>query len=195
MLESTAEELGVETAHESKIRVNIIVAGVPIRNSSLLGIGYQGRIPWYLSEDLRYFRQITLSHIVIMGRRTWESIPETHRPLAGRANIVISRNGDARNFSGARLVRDLDEALSCARTLIKYGARTEVFIIGGAELYRTYLTEHPKEWYRLYLTRIKQGSWLPAYDTYFNLDWVPSRIIKSINNAVEADYEIYERGV
>ena len=54
-------------------------------------IGIENRLPWHLPEDLQHFRRVTRGHPVIMGRRTWESLPDAFRPLPGRLNIVISR--------------------------------------------------------------------------------------------------------
>lgn len=55
-------------------------------------IGKEGKMPWHLPEDLAYFRKMTLNHTVVMGRRTWESLPPRHRPLSDRTNIIISSN-------------------------------------------------------------------------------------------------------
>lgn len=92
-------------------------------------IGAQGQLPWRLPEDLRFFKQQTMGRPVIMGRRTWESIG---RPLPGRQNIVVTHSKDVR-AEGATVVGSLAAALAaCA------GAE-EVFVIGGAELYRAAL--------------------------------------------------------
>lgn len=88
-------------------------------------IGTAGRLPWYLPEDLRHFKALTLGHPVIMGRRTWESIG---KPLPGRENIVVSRQR-AYDAPGARVCGSLDESLAqCADAPI-------AFVIGGADLY------------------------------------------------------------
>ena len=92
-------------------------------------IGAQGRLPWHLPEDLRFFKAQTMGCPVIMGRRTWESIG---RPLPGRKNVVVTRSA---GFSapGASVADSLDAALAlCA-------AEPKVFVIGGAELYRAAL--------------------------------------------------------
>lgn len=65
----------------------ILAASVP----APLGIGLSGRLPWHLARELKYFRQATSNHVVVMGRRTWESIPEKWRPLPARVNVVVSR--------------------------------------------------------------------------------------------------------
>ena len=91
-------------------------------------IGDAGSIPWHLPEDLAHFKEITLGGSVIMGRRTWDSLPERFRPLAGRRNIVITRQPHWR-AEGATVVHSLAEALAAA-------APDPVWIIGGGDIYR-----------------------------------------------------------
>ncbi len=195
-VEVNEAEADAEVNTETKVEVNIIVAGVKLEDDRL-AIGYQGTIPWRLLEDLRYFRQVTLGHVVIMGRRTWESIPATHRPLPGRVNIVVSRDKTKVELPGAYLSHDLGAALEYANSLCKFKSQTwggcKIFIIGGAELYRSYLEMYPNAWHRLYLTVVKQGAWEANYDTYFELKWVSKRTIKSSRETPEATYEVYER--
>ena len=89
-------------------------------------IGKEGKLPWHLSEDLKFFKQTTMGRPVIMGRHTWESIG---RPLPGRKNIVLTRDPSYK-AEGATVVSSLDEALK------QFGPDDIVFIIGGADLYR-----------------------------------------------------------
>jgi dihydrofolate reductase len=91
-------------------------------------IGRDGGIPWRLPEDLRRFRELTVGHAVVMGRRTWESLPDRFRPLPGRTNIVVTRN---RNWSaqGAYRAGAVEEALELL------GSEPQVFVIGGGEIY------------------------------------------------------------
>lgn len=173
------------------IKYDIIVAGVPT-DAGLFGIGFKGQIPWRVPEDIRYFRKITWGHTVIMGRKTWESIPAEYRPLAGRTNIVISRSATPNMFHGAHFARNISEALTLA-TASQSDMQNTVFLIGGTELYREFLRERPNDWCRLYLTRIHQGDWPSVYDAHFDLDWVPNRVLVSVKTTPEALYEIYER--
>jgi len=115
-------------------RVNLIVAWGHNRV-----IGRAGKLPWHLPADLRHFRQTTMGHPIVMGRRTWESIG---RALPGRRNIVITRN-PAWSAPGCESARGLGAALAmCA-------GEAEVFVIGGAQLFaealplaqRLFLTE------------------------------------------------------
>ena len=90
-------------------------------------IGAGGVMPWHLTEDLKHFREVTGSDPVVMGRRTWESLPERYRPLPGRANIVVTRQ-EGWDAPGAQVVHSVDEALAAA-------GDSTVWVIGGAELY------------------------------------------------------------
>ena len=105
-------------------------------------IGRDNQLLWHLPGDMRHFRETTRGKPVIMGRKTWESLPEKFRPLPGRLNVVVSRTPDYA-APGAVLAGSLEDALG------KAGEDDEVFVIGGAELYcqalplaeRLYLTE------------------------------------------------------
>lgn len=94
-------------------------------------IGAGGGMPWHVPEDLAHFREVTASHPVVMGRRTWESLPERFRPLPGRRNIVVTRADDWA-AEGALRAASLDHALDLART----DAAAWVWVIGGGELFR-----------------------------------------------------------
>lgn len=96
-------------------------------------IGAGGATPWHLPEDLKHFREVTAGQPVIMGRRTWESLPEKSRPLPGRTNIVVTaRDGWAAD--GAVRAASLTEALEAADAAAKPGDR--IWIIGGGRLYQ-----------------------------------------------------------
>lgn len=91
-------------------------------------IGRDGRLPWRLPEDARHFRDATMGHPVVMGRRTWESIPDSFRPLPGRRNVVVTRT-PGWHAEGAERAGSLEDALGLVRD------DEHVFVIGGAELY------------------------------------------------------------
>jgi dihydrofolate reductase len=109
-------------------------------------IGRGGELPWRLKTDMAHFRTLTLGKPVIMGRKTWESLPRA--PLPGRMNIVLSRDG---SFEPRRAVRseDFAEAVQIAREQAAEDGADEVCVIGGAALFalalpragRMYLTE------------------------------------------------------
>lgn len=91
-------------------------------------IGRGGELVWHESEDQKHFRRVTMGCPVIMGRKTWDSLPPRFRPLPGRRNVVVTRNPDWR-ADGAERAASLDEALGLVADAAK------VFVIGGAELY------------------------------------------------------------
>lgn len=103
-------------------------------------IGAKGAIPWHLPEELKRFKRLTLGHHIIMGRKTWESIG---RPLPGRTTVIVSRQRGY-DAPGATVVHSLDEAIAAG------GDDSEIFVIGGAELYAQAL---PRA-HRLYLTTV-----------------------------------------
>lgn len=104
-------------------------------------IGSNGQIPWHISEDFKRFKALTLGHPVIMGRKTWESLPR--RPLPGRRNIVITRNPEY-------IAEGAETALSTAEALALCAADEVPFIIGGATIY----AELYDLCTRIYLTRV-----------------------------------------
>lgn len=91
-------------------------------------IGRHNQLCWHLPEDLSRFRQLTRGQAVIMGRKTWESLPEAVRPLPGRQNIVVTRQASY-HAQGAQVATSLDEALSLVE-------RATAYVIGGEQLYR-----------------------------------------------------------
>ncbi len=109
-------------------------------------IGRRGQLPWQLSSDLKHFKVITMGKPVIMGRKTWESLPK--KPLPGRDNIVATRNPRYR-AEGAIVVDDIDAAIASGKVLAERRGVDEIAVIGGAEVFaalfdraeRIYLTE------------------------------------------------------
>ncbi len=120
-------------------------------------IGTAGQLPWRLKDDLAYFKRTTTGAPVIMGRKTWESLPK--RPLPGRANIVISRdwNYDAVE---ARVYSSVTPAINAAKAMALRAGQTEVFIIGGAAIYELALPLAD----RIYLTEVDAA---PEGDVHF----------------------------
>jgi dihydrofolate reductase len=115
-------------------------------------IGADGRIPWHISEDMKRFKALTLGKTVVMGRKTWDSLPR--KPLPGRTNIVVTRD-QAWSAEGAVTAASPQEA--AARAV------GEVMVIGGAEIYRYFLPLAT----RIELTEV-HGDF--AGDAFFNID-------------------------
>jgi len=98
-------------------------------------IGFKGDMPWHLPEDLARFKKLTRGHAVIMGRRTWESLPRRFRPLPGRTNIVVT---SLTTVDGAAVAGSLTGALELASALVESGDLAEDatrWIIGGARMF------------------------------------------------------------
>lgn len=92
-------------------------------------IGRAGALPWHLPEDLAHFRALTTGATVVMGRRTWESLPAKFRPLPGRRNVVLTGDGSW-SADGAEVAHELTAALTSA------ALTGDVWVIGGASVYR-----------------------------------------------------------
>lgn len=105
-------------------------------------IGQDNQIPWHLPADLRYFKDLTLYHYVIMGRKTFQSLG---KPLVKRSNVIITRDPFYIS-SSCQIARSVEEALEMATD----AEETEAFIIGGAEIFRLSM----RLWDRLYLTEV-----------------------------------------
>jgi dihydrofolate reductase len=95
------------------------------------GIGKNNDLMWHLAADMKFFRETTTSHIVVMGRKNWDSIPEKFRPLPNRENVILTRN-EQFVAENATVFHSLESCLSW------YSGEDEkiVFIIGGGEIYR-----------------------------------------------------------
>lgn len=138
------------------------------------GIGKNNALPWRIARDLKYFRDLTSTtpvpevlNAVIMGRKTWESIPDAHRPLKGRINIVLSRNPAYPMPEGHFVCGSLDEALE----LLIPAPVDRVFVIGGAEIYAQAM-QHPSCGL-LYLTQVRAvfdcDTYLPDFRPTYQL--------------------------
>ncbi len=101
-------------------------------------IGDGERMPWHLPEDLAHFRRETMGCPVIMGRRTWDSLPPRFRPLPGRVNLVVTRDAGWA-AAGAQRAGSLDQAVAAATAAVP-GA-TRLFVIGGGQLYAEALAQ------------------------------------------------------
>lgn len=143
-------------------------------------IGDAGRIPWHLPEDLRWFKELTMGGTLLMGRVTYESIG---RPLPGRRTIVLSRR-EGLQIPGVAVIRDLSQLQQAAGT-------GEVFVVGGAEVYRVALP-YCRDLYLTELRREVDGDrQMPVFEDVFRfsaqLRETPElRIIHFVNDEVRS---------
>jgi len=146
-------------------------------------IGMQGKLPWRLPADVKYFKEVTMGHPIVMGRRTWESLPK--RPLPGRRNIVISSNPDYQ-APGA-------EVIANPESLAGMVGAEEVFIIGGGTIFKHFMPQAD----RLYVTEIDAkftgDTYFPAFDLE-EWDLISAREGEiDQNNPYPHRYLVYER--
>lgn len=137
---------------KSSVKLSLIVARA--RNGV---IGVDGDLPWRLADDLAFFKQSTKGCPIIMGRKTWESLPR--RPLPGRDNIVLTRDW-AYKAKGAHIFTALEPAIEAGKALANASGQDEVFVIGGEALYDLTLAYADK----LYVTEVDADV---AGDAYF----------------------------
>ena len=117
-------------------------------------IGSDGGLPWHLPEDLALFRRLTTGSTVVMGRRTWESLPERFRPLPGRTNVVLTSD-PAWSADGAA------RASSVAEVLSTYG---DVWVIGGGAVYTAFLPHASRVVVTDVDLRVEGDTWAPVLD-------------------------------
>lgn len=139
----------------------VVVGGIWAQNPDGV-IGVDGGIPWHLSEDLKFFARTTIGHPVVMGRRTWESFPETFRPLPGRPNIVITSRPESVPADGERVwaVGSYAGALDLAVSLLpapgteQEDTPREVWVIGGPGVWREAAAHRPLPLTRALVTTV-----------------------------------------
>jgi dihydrofolate reductase len=144
-------------------------------------IGANGRLPWHFPEELKHFKEVTLGHPVIMGRRTWESLKG---PLAGRKNIVVTRTAGYQ-APGASVAASLPEALA------QCGNAAKAMVIGGSRLFEESLPIAAG----LELTEIHRDypgdTWFPKYD---RSQWKEKkREARTAADGTRFDYVLYEK--
>ncbi len=153
-------------------------------------IGLNNQLPWYLPEDLKYFKHVTLGKPIVMGRKTFESIG---RPLPGRTNIVISRNHNWPAPEGVKLVASIEEAIELAESIAIIDGTEELMVIGGAQIYSAAFDRADT----LYLTKVHSSVKGDAYFKGFvENDWAlksEQRFEAAGNNPYDYSFCVYER--
>ena len=125
------------------------------------GIGKNGRLPWHLPADLKHFKEITCQttlpskkNVVIMGRRTWESLPKKFQPLPGRINLVLTRNKNFSPPSGVLTAKTFEEAFKVLSEKQLRESIEQIFVIGGGEVFKEALQS--ADCRRIYATHIRE---------------------------------------
>ena len=146
-------------------------------------IGKDNDLIWHLPNDMRFFKETTMGHHVIMGRKNFESIPHKYRPLPNRTNIVITRQSYYK-AEGCIVINSVEAALEIA----KQNGDTEPFIIGGGQIYKIALENNLVD--RIYLTKVHHSF---EGDTFFpelNTEWKEiARIDNKADEKHSYDYD------
>lgn len=128
-------------------------------------IGNKGGLPWKIKEDLKNFRKLTIDSIVIMGRKTYESLPV--KKLDQRINIVLSRSGENKKIDDELYFCSIDE---CVKICEKHKKR-KIFVIGGSEIYKRFMNDYKK----IYMTKIEKeiegDTYSPITDEYLEQNY------------------------
>lgn len=169
----------------NQMRVSLIVA-----ISENNGIGKNNDLLWHLPNDMKYFKEKTLNHPIITGRKNYISIPEKYRPLVNRTNIVLTRNTDFKE-ENCIIKHNLKDALDYANTI----ENEEVFIIGGGQIYKEALEKDLID--KMYITHVHESF---EADTFFpNIDLNKWRKISELTvdrdekNPYKHSFVVYEK--
>ena len=151
-------------------------------------LGKDGQLLWHLPEDMRYFRETTRGKPVIMGRKTWESLPDAFRPLPGRHNVVVTRQAGWQPEPASDQVSvasTIEGALDAARALGK-----PVWVMGGAQIYAQALPLADEVW----VTEIAQDFAGDAYAPVLGPEWQEaSREAHTSSNGLPFSFVCYRR--
>lgn len=211
--------MSTEYLVKSPIKLNLIVAML----NSTRGIGKSGTIPWRLPQDMKHFARVTSQvedvnkmNAVIMGRRTWLSLPKIARPLPNRLNVIVSTTM-SKEECGVDAAEKLNNVVVCKsfndaiRTILdEYESRVEsIFAIGGSSIYAESLTYPSGFLHRIYLTRIfadidcdtfmEPADFLDSFHKLDNVEIVDNARFnvefnqKLSSNGLDYIFEIYEK--
>ncbi len=163
------------------MNVSLIVALDPH-----FGIGKNNDLLWHLPDDMKFFKATTLGHVVVMGRKNWDSIPERFRPLSGRHNVVLSRN-QTYILEDAEVFHSLEECLSTYST----EKNRKIFIIGGGEIYREVLESGTVN--EMFITHVEKDYSADTFFPKFREDQWEKQLIFSHpqDDRHESAFEVY----
>ncbi|KAF9676867.1 hypothetical protein SADUNF_Sadunf08G0048000 [Salix dunnii] len=184
----------------------IVTSGeIPIRSYQVvvaatrdMGIGKDGRLPWRLPSDLKFFKEITLGttdpvkqNAVLMGRKTWESIPIRHRPLPGRLNVVLTRSCEIKNEENVVTCGSISSALEMLAKAPYCFSIDKVFVIGGGQILRETLNGPRCD--AIHITRIETSvecdTFIPSIDFSMFQPWYSSPLL--VENGIQYSFVTY----
>lgn len=148
-------------------------------------IGKNNGMPWHIKSEFQYFKKTTMGHPVISGRKSFEALGK--EPLPGRANIIVTRDKDY-SASGVTVVHTVEEAITLAKDIAEKDGVKEIFICGGAEIYRQSLHLTDKLYYTEIHLKPAGDIFFPAFDKN---EWVETK--REFHKALageDADYTI-----
>lgn len=156
------------------------------------GIGKNGKLPWHFKKEMQFFKETTLKtsdpkkqNMVIMGRRTWQSIPRKFQPLPNRHNIVLTTNPDF-EAPGAEIFSNLEKAIHSADQNIE-----RIFIIGGAQVF-AHALKNP-QLTGIYLTQVYSKYDCDTYMEKIPKEFSPLKIASEQEKGIKFDYLLYQK--
>lgn len=152
-------------------------------------IGRDNKLPWYLPEDLKYFKRVTTGKPVIMGRKTYDSIG---RPLPNRTNIVVTRDANL-TLEGVKVVTSLDDALDIARAESVISDVDEVIVMGGAEIYAQALPHADRLYVTLVHAEVEGDAVFPPIDLGAYQELAREDFNAEGPNPYDYSFVVYER--
>ncbi|XAR59569.1 Dihydrofolate reductase [Bertholletia excelsa] len=192
-----AGEANVNVSNDQQRTYQVVVAATPN-----MGIGKDGKLPWKLPSDLNFFKNVTRTtsdpvkkNAVVMGRKTWESIPPEHRPLAGRLNVVLTRSGsfDIATAENVLICSSMTSALELLAASPYCLAIEKVFVIGGGQILRDALNGPGCD--AIHLTEIEANiecdTFIPTVDTSVFQPWYSS--FPMVENNIRHSFTTYVR--
>ena len=149
------------------------------------GIGYQNQLPWHLPNDLKFFKETTMGHTMLMGRKTFESMGR--RLLPGRKTVVMTRDLNyGKEIEGLTVIHRLEEGLELAKD-------QELMVIGGADIFKLFLPYADKIIRTLIEREFPSDVFMPAID---EAEWQLVKVVVGVldeNNTIPRQYEWWER--
>ena len=153
-------------------------------------IGNHNALPWHLPEDMAHFKRLTTGCPVIMGRKTWDSLPPRFRPLPHRTNIVLTQQENW-NENGVQRLSSVQETLQFCEQLKSTQPHQPIWVIGGAAIYDQFLPHA----YRAYVTEIHQNFEGDAFAPQFGTEWLESaREDHTSVNGLAFSFVTYQKG-